>query len=187
LPWAIVLSSLVAAALDRETIDALNRALDREDPRPRIEALARLHGLRGVGAELGPIRENDLVRWFEMLEKAGLVRRGKRMRLAEPSFLLMAMALFARGAHGQSEPPLALTGGLVLDGTGGAPLEDGVVVIRGERIEAVGPRDRNISETRNVERVIQKGRLLDREKLRFDPSLDPGFRVSSRANATPEP
>jgi imidazolonepropionase-like amidohydrolase len=55
-----------------------------------------------------------------------------------------------------------------------------VVVVRGRP-------DRNISETRNIEMVIQKGRLLDREKLRFDPSVDPGFRVSSRANATPEP
>jgi imidazolonepropionase-like amidohydrolase len=54
-----------------------------------------------------------------------------------------------------------------------------VVVVRGRP-------DRNVSESRNIEMVIQKGVPLDREKLRFDPSLDPGFRVSSRVSATPE-
>jgi hypothetical protein len=54
-----------------------------------------------------------------------------------------------------------------------------VLVVRGRP-------DRNISETRNIETVILKGKVLDREKLRFDPSQDPGFRVSSRVNAVPE-
>ncbi len=48
--WVIVLSSLLAAEVERDTIDALNRALLREDPRPRIEALARLHSLRATAA-----------------------------------------------------------------------------------------------------------------------------------------
>jgi len=34
--------------------------------------------------------------------------------------------------------PIALTGGTLIDGTGGAPLRDSVVLIRGERIERVG-------------------------------------------------
>ncbi len=50
-----------------------------------------------------------------------------------------------------------------------------VVVVRGRP-------DRNISETRNIETVIQQGQILDRQKLKFDPSLDPGFRVSSKVS-----
>jgi imidazolonepropionase-like amidohydrolase len=50
-----------------------------------------------------------------------------------------------------------------------------VVVVRGRP-------DRNISETRNIEMVIRKGVVLDRDELKLDPSRDPGFRVSSRVN-----
>jgi len=46
----VLLSSLLFPGVDRETVDALNRALLREDPRPRIEALARLHSLRATSA-----------------------------------------------------------------------------------------------------------------------------------------
>jgi len=38
------------------------------------------------------------------------------------------------------QPTLALVGGRVLDGFGGAPIENGVVLIAGDRIIAVGPR-----------------------------------------------
>ena len=38
------------------------------------------------------------------------------------------------------EPPLALVGGVLIDGTGTDPLPDAALVIRGERIVAVGPR-----------------------------------------------
>ena len=34
--------------------------------------------------------------------------------------------------------PLALVGGTLIDGTGGAPIRNSVVLIRGERIEKVG-------------------------------------------------
>jgi len=37
------------------------------------------------------------------------------------------------------EPSLALVGGRVVDGFGGPPIEDGVVLVAGERIVAVGP------------------------------------------------
>jgi len=52
---------------------------------------------------------------------------------------LSAGAVFAQTA---AKPTLALVGGRIIDGYEGAPIEDGVVLIAGERIVAVGPRDR---------------------------------------------
>jgi imidazolonepropionase-like amidohydrolase len=48
-----------------------------------------------------------------------------------------------------------------------------------------GHPDKHISDTRNIETVIQAGRLLDREKLKFDTRKDPGFRVASPVAAVP--
>ncbi len=45
----------------------------------------------------------------------------------------------AQTAPSQEGPTLALVGGRVLDGYGGPPVEDGVVLVAGERITAVGP------------------------------------------------
>ncbi len=42
-----------------------------------------------------------------------------------------------------------------------------------------GRPDKNISETRKVETVIQSGRIIDRQGLKFDPQKDPGFRTFS--------
>jgi imidazolonepropionase-like amidohydrolase len=39
----------------------------------------------------------------------------------------------------ESSPVIALSGGRVIDGWGGAPIENAVVVVRGNKIEAVGP------------------------------------------------
>jgi imidazolonepropionase-like amidohydrolase len=53
--------------------------------------------------------------------------------------LTVAVLLFAAHARAQ-QPTLALVGGRVLDGYGGPPIEDGVILIAGERITAVGRR-----------------------------------------------
>jgi imidazolonepropionase-like amidohydrolase len=53
--------------------------------------------------------------------------------------LALAIALPA-AATGAEKPTLALVGGQVIDGYEGAPIRDGVVLIAGERIVAVGPR-----------------------------------------------
>ncbi len=52
---------------------------------------------------------------------------------------LFALAL-AVPAAADERPTLALVGGQVIDGFGGPPIRDGVVLIAGERIVAVGPR-----------------------------------------------
>src|SRR5262245_4551241 len=57
--------------------------------------------------------------------------------------LVVGASVLAISASGQDKPPkptLALVGGQVIDGYEGAPIQDGVVLIAGERIVAVGPR-----------------------------------------------
>jgi len=51
--------------------------------------------------------------------------------------LVLGLGLSAAAAD---RPTLALVGGQVIDGYGGPPIHDGVVLIAGERIVAVGPR-----------------------------------------------
>jgi imidazolonepropionase-like amidohydrolase len=48
-----------------------------------------------------------------------------------------------------------------------------------------GRPDRKIGETRRVAMVIREGKLVDREKLRFDVRTDPGFRTSVPVSARP--
>jgi len=40
-----------------------------------------------------------------------------------------------------------------------------------------GRPDKDIRQTRNIEMVILEGKILDRDKLKFDEKKDPGFRV----------
>ncbi|PYV12878.1 MAG: amidohydrolase [Acidobacteria bacterium] len=56
-------------------------------------------------------------------------------------FLLVAVVLPLAGApQGQAPPVIAIVGARIWDGTGRAAVADGVVVVRGGRIEAIGPR-----------------------------------------------
>lgn len=59
----------------------------------------------------------------------------KRLHLA---VALLGLAISLPAA---ARPPLVLAGGTVVDGYGSAPIRNGVVVIDGERIAAVGPAD----------------------------------------------
>lgn len=54
---------------------------------------------------------------------------------------------------------LALTGGRLIDGDGGPPLENATVIIRGSKIEAAGPRD-SIAVPANAERVDLDGMTI---------------------------
>jgi imidazolonepropionase-like amidohydrolase len=48
---------------------------------------------------------------------------------------------------------------------------------RADVLIVAGRPDRNIAHTRNVETVIQAGRVVDRNALRFDPKRDPDYRA----------
>jgi imidazolonepropionase-like amidohydrolase len=43
-----------------------------------------------------------------------------------------------------------------------------------------GRPDKRISDTRAISAVIQNGRVVDRERLRFDAARDPGYRASGK-------
>lgn len=60
---------------------------------------------------------------------------GRRAKRPGPARLLAAWLVAGQAAAAT----LVLEGGTVIDGSGGAPLRNGVVVIEGERITAVGP------------------------------------------------
>jgi imidazolonepropionase-like amidohydrolase len=61
------------------------------------------------------------------------------------SFLLTVSALLMMVVtaefHGQDQRPVAFTRAVIIDGNGGAPIENGTLVVRGEKIEAVGPAE----------------------------------------------
>jgi imidazolonepropionase-like amidohydrolase len=89
------------------------------------------------------------------------------MRIARVVFVvafvllcLGAAAAPARDTQGKKEVPIvALTGGTLIDGNGGAPVSDAVVVIQGRKILAAGP-----SATVNVpvtsERIDIRGKFI---------------------------
>jgi imidazolonepropionase-like amidohydrolase len=49
--------------------------------------------------------------------------------------------------------------------------------LRATLLIVAGQPDQNISDTRKIEMVIQDGKTLDREALKFDAKRDPGYRV----------
>jgi imidazolonepropionase-like amidohydrolase len=58
------------------------------------------------------------------------------MKAIAASFALVAVMLSPLVA--QSKKPIALVGGTLIDGTGGAPVRNSVVLVRGDRIERIG-------------------------------------------------
>jgi len=70
--------------------------------------------------------------------------------------LLCALLSLASPAAAAGDPTLALVGGQVLDGYGGLPIHDGVVLIAGDRIVAVGPRS-EVAVPAGVETISTEG------------------------------
>ena len=79
-----------------------------------------------------------------------------------PLFTTLALALLLPGAPGAGQPrgagpaAVALVGGMLIDGTGAAPVRDSVVLIRGERIERVGTVD-SLPIPAGYERISTEG------------------------------
>ncbi len=53
-----------------------------------------------------------------------------------------------------------------------------------DMIVVAGRPDRNVGDSRNIEMVIQQGKVLDRSDLAYDPERDTGFLVGASASST---
>src|SRR5712691_10799643 len=73
---------------------------------------------------------------------------------------MFALILFAASLHAQ---PLVLAGGRLIDGYGGPPIENAVVVIEGNTIRAVGPE--------SAVRIPDGARVLDTNGYTMMPGL----------------
>ena len=62
-------------------------------------------------------------------------RRSFSRRLLLAGILLVPVYF----SHSWAGEILALTGASIIDGNGGPPLEDGVIIVRGQKISAIGP------------------------------------------------
>jgi imidazolonepropionase-like amidohydrolase len=67
--------------------------------------------------------------------------------------LIIAFTLFLLSAYALQSQTVAITGASIIDGNGGAPVPDGVIVIAGTKIAAVGPRNKITipSEARRID------------------------------------
>jgi imidazolonepropionase-like amidohydrolase len=86
------------------------------------------------------------------------IRRHRTSSTTRPAGTLLLFVLLSAGtARGQE--PVALVGGTLIDGRGGAPVTDAVIVIRDGRIECAGPRSACPIPAR-VRTVDARGRWL---------------------------
>ncbi len=90
-----------------------------------------------------------------------------RRLLPRLSVILTAiLAAFTAGTCGdgslgpeQPSPPITILGAKLIDGTGGPPIDDAVIVVRGTRIESVGPRS-HVPVPKGGEIIDGRGRVI---------------------------
>ena len=73
--------------------------------------------------------------------------------------LSLAALVLASQAGAQARPPVAFTGATIIDGTGRAPIANGVVLVAGGRITAVGPAAQ-VTIPAEAERVALTGKFI---------------------------
>lgn len=151
---------------------------------PAFTESLRTHAARQPTAEEAPVIE----RWKNSV-KAG---KENARALQEAGVMLVAGTdapypgtLLGEGIHRELE--LLVEGGLtplqaIAAATRNAArlmrADDWGTLAAGKRADLLlvrGRPDRVIADTRNIEMVVQAGRVIDREALRYDPEKDPGF------------
>jgi imidazolonepropionase-like amidohydrolase len=75
------------------------------------------------------------------------------------SAAVLLLAASAAGCGDDGPKPIALVGATVIDGSGGAPMGDVTIVVRGAHIEAIGPRD-EVDVPRGAEEIDVSGRFI---------------------------
>jgi hypothetical protein len=115
-----------------------------------------------------------------------------------PTSLLAAALVLAAPLAAQQYPTagtgtVAIRAARIIDGTGAAPIQDGVVVITGDRIVAVGPtnsvrvpvrRTAHQPRRRNADAGLHRyaralvGREIEDERIQRGPRDYPGFNVA---------
>jgi imidazolonepropionase-like amidohydrolase len=74
-------------------------------------------------------------------DESGAPMTPRIARHRRPTVFVLAATLAVSGASAAQEPrPIAIVGATIIDGNGGPPVTDGTIVVRGQRIVAVGPR-----------------------------------------------
>jgi len=81
------------------------------------------------------------------------------IRFLHLSLTLLAVLTLASVTRAQLPAPLIIQGGMLIDGTGRAPLDDAVIVVEGERIKSVGKRG-EIAVPRNARVIDVKGKTI---------------------------
>ena len=69
------------------------------------------------------------------------------------------VALICLGLSAQTAPPTAIVGATLVDGNGGPPVDDAVIVLSGSRVLSAGPR-RSVSIPANASQVDARGRWI---------------------------
>lgn len=81
------------------------------------------------------------------------------MTFSTATALAMSLLVALGFAPAAAQQPVAIVGATLIDGNGGAPIPDAVVVVQGERIVAVGPRS-SVQVPSDARTVDGSGRFL---------------------------
>jgi imidazolonepropionase-like amidohydrolase len=87
------------------------------------------------------------------------VRFAVSCSVAVLSAVALSVSLASQQASVRGPGPVAIVGARLIDGTGGAPLDDSVVIVEGDRIRRAGPRAR-VAIPNGIESVDARGKVL---------------------------
>jgi hypothetical protein len=76
-----------------------------------------------------------------------------------PALASLLLIIFAPLGQAQDSPPLAIVHAVIIDGNGNAPIEDGTIIIQGDKIISVGP-SAGIKIPRNARIIEARGKAV---------------------------
>lgn len=171
-----------------QDLSFLDHPLIADTNPPAFTSALRNHATR----ELTPAETEQMVRWQSVLE----VGKENARTLAEADVMVVAGTdapypgtLLGEGIHRELEllveaglSPLAAISTATRNAAALMQADDWGTLEIGKTADLIlvrGRPDQHIRDTRNVELVMQSGRILDRAALKFDPNTDQGFGVGT--------